>query len=59
MAINRFELDRMGRIDRMVLRYPVHPMRIRSLPKQLAGKKRIEIEASRKLMVENPKPESD
>jgi hypothetical protein len=49
----------MNRINGMLLRYPVHLMKIWSLPKQLTGQKRIEIEASRKLMFENPKPESD
>jgi hypothetical protein len=49
----------MDRIDGMVLPYPVHPMKIWSLPKQLTGQKRMEIEASRKRIFENPKPESD
>jgi len=57
--MNGFKLDRMDGINGMVLPYPVHPMKIWPLPKQSTGQKRIEIEASRKLMFENPKPESD
>jgi hypothetical protein len=59
MAINEFKSDRMDRNDGMVLRYSVHPTKIWSLPKPLTGQKRIEIEARRKRMFENPRPESD
>jgi len=54
IADNGFKPDRIERISGMVLRYPVHPMKIWSLAKELTGQEHTEIEASGKLMFEDP-----